>query len=381
MLGKVTASALNVRNGASTSSIVIGSISKGTTVTIEKGKSKSGWYYIHYGSNGGYVSSDYVQIISDNDGTSTPSKPEVVQGIVTASSLNVRSGASTSSSIIGSVSKGAKVTIEKGKSQPGWYYIHYGSNGGYVSSDYIQITNDNGSTTTPTKPEVVQGIVTASSLNIRSGASTGSSIIGSVPKGAKVTIEKGKSQPGWYYIHYASNAGYVSSDYVQITNGNEGNNGSTNYVFSEELVEFIKSYEGFSAHHYRDAAGVDTIGYGSTHGWIMKLQVVTKAQATQALKEEINVMANQIKNNLNSKNVKLNQHQFDALCSFAYNLGTGALFGSTLYKRICSGVRDSSLKENFTAWCYAGGKVLQGLLNRRKEEYDMFMKGDYRRDY
>ncbi|WP_163239091.1 C40 family peptidase [Clostridium sporogenes] len=240
MLGKVTASALNVRNGASTSSIVIGSISKGTTVTIEKGKSKSGWYYIHYGSNGGYVSSDYVQIISDNDGTSTPSKPEVVQGIVTASSLNVRSGASTSSSIIGSVSKGAKVTIEKGKSQPGWYYIHYGSNGGYVSSDYIQITNDNGSTTTPTKPEVVQGIVTASSLNIRSGASTSSSIIGSVPKGAKVTIEKEKSQPGWYYIQYGSNGGYVSSDYVQITDGN----GSTGNSSENEIVQYAKKFLG-----------------------------------------------------------------------------------------------------------------------------------------
>ena len=74
----------------------------------------------------------------------------------------------------------------------------------------------------------------------------------------------------------------------------------------------------------------------------------------------------------------LNQNEFDSLCSFAYNCGVNALINqSTLYKRICDGVRDSSLEENFEAWSHAGKVVLQGLLRRRKAEYKIFMFGVY----
>jgi lysozyme len=73
----------------------------------------------------------------------------------------------------------------------------------------------------------------------------------------------------------------------------------------------------------------------------------------------------QIKTSLDSKGVVLTQNQFDALCSFAHNCGVGGLLGSTLYARTLNGVRDSSLKNNFTAWSKAGGKTLQGFLNRR----------------
>jgi|GEM_PF-2218358 len=149
---------------------------------------------------------------------------------------------------------------------------------------------------------------------------------------------------------------------------------------SSALVEFVKKYEGFSATPYYDAAGVRTIGYGNTYGWIMNKSSVTIAEATQALMEVANAMGVTISNDLKSKGITLTQRQFDALCSFAYNCGTGALFGSTLYSRICAGVRDSSLKANFEAWCHAGTQVLQGLLNRRREEYDMFMFGDYTRN-
>lgn len=69
---------------------------------------------------------------------------------------------------------------------------------------------------------------------------------------------------------------------------------------------------------------------------------------------------------------------WDALASFAYNCGIGALLSqSTLYKRVCSGVRDESLRKNFTDWCHSGGEVSQGLVNRRNEECDMFLYGDY----
>jgi lysozyme len=149
---------------------------------------------------------------------------------------------------------------------------------------------------------------------------------------------------------------------------------------SNKLVDFVKSYEGFRANAYYDAVSVKTIGYGTTKKEFVALGTITEAQATEFLKEEINAMAKQIKVDLDSKGVTLTQNQFDALCSFAYNCGVGALLESSLYKRVISGVRDVSLKDNFTAWSKAGGKTLQGLLNRRIEEYQMFTNADYARN-
>lgn len=154
-----------------------------------------------------------------------------------------------------------------------------------------------------------------------------------------------------------------------------------NGPISSGLVEFIKAYEGFRANKYNDGGGTPTIGYGSTTGWIMSYSTVTVAQATQALMEVLNAFSEGIKSDLNSKGVTLTERQFDSICSFAYNCGTGALYSSTLYSRICSGVRDSSLEANFEAWDHIGTQVSAGLLARRRDEYDMFMFGDYARSY
>ncbi|MGE5627789.1 MAG: glycoside hydrolase family protein [Solirubrobacterales bacterium] len=157
------------------------------------------------------------------------------------------------------------------------------------------------------------------------------------------------------------------------------NNNLINTKFiTNDLIEFVKSYEGFSAIPYDDCAGIKTIGYGSTSGWIIKKSRVTESEALQALSEELNSLAEQIENDLNSKYINLNRQQFDALCSFAYNCGIGALFSSILYRKICNNINDSSLKENFEAWCHNDkGGVIKGLLNRRREEYNIFMYGNY----
>lgn len=153
----------------------------------------------------------------------------------------------------------------------------------------------------------------------------------------------------------------------------------TKAIVSSALIKFVKSWEGFRANAYKDAGGVKTIGYGSTHGWIMKKAHVTEKEATQALTEDINFMATKIKRDLDLKGISLIQQQFDALCDFAYNLGVSSLFTSTLYKRICAGVRDGTLKENFEDWCKCNGHVNKGLKERRKEEFDIFMRADYAR--
>ena len=125
-------------------------------------------------------------------------------GTVTCSSLNVRSGASTSYRKIGSLSYNEKVTIVS--TVNGWYKIKYGSGYGYVSADYIKV-----STTTSTKT----GTVTCSSLNVRSGAGTSYRKIGSLSYNQKVTIVS--TVNGWYKIKYGTGYGYVSAKYIKTS--------------------------------------------------------------------------------------------------------------------------------------------------------------------
>ena len=222
-------SSLNVREGASTSSKVIGSLSGNTKVTIvgEEGA----FYKIEYKGSHGYVAKEYVKDVTEsnnsNQGTQTPEKPSTPEstektGIVNvSSSLNVREGASTSSKVIGSLSGNTKVTIvgEEGA----FYKIEYKGSHGYVAKEYIkdvtESNNSNQGTQTPEKPSTPEstektGIVNvSSSLNVREGASTSSKVIGSLSGNTKVTIvgEEG----AFYKIEYKGSHGYVAKEYIK----------------------------------------------------------------------------------------------------------------------------------------------------------------------
>ncbi|MFH5896280.1 SH3 domain-containing protein [Clostridium perfringens] len=234
-------SSLNVREGASTSSKVIGSLSGNTKVTIvgEEGA----FYKIEYKGSHGYVAKEYVKDVTEsnnsNQGTQTPEKPSTPEttkktGIVNvSSSLNVRSSASTSSKVIGSLSGNTKVTIvgEEGA----FYKIEYKGSHGYVAKEYIkdvtESNNSNQGTQTPEKPSTPEstektGIVNvSSSLNVRSSASTSSKVIGSLSGNTKVTIvgEEG----AFYKIEYKGSHGYVAKEYVKdVTESNNSNQGT-----------------------------------------------------------------------------------------------------------------------------------------------------------
>ncbi|WFD86287.1 SH3 domain-containing protein [Clostridium perfringens] len=222
-------SSLNVREGASTSSKVIGSLSGNTKVTIvgEEGA----FYKIEYKGSHGYVAKEYVKDVTEsnnsNQGTQTPEKPSTPEttkktGIVNvSSSLNVREGASTSSKVIGSLSGNTKVTIvgEEGA----FYKIEYKGSHGYVAKEYVkdvtESSNSNQGTQTPEKPSTPEstektGIVNvSSSLNVREGASTSSKVIGSLSGNTKVTIvgEEGV----FYKIEYKGSHGYVAKEYIK----------------------------------------------------------------------------------------------------------------------------------------------------------------------
>ncbi|MDI3090820.1 SH3 domain-containing protein [Priestia megaterium] len=198
---KVAASKLNVRSGAGTNYGIIGSVVKDQTLSVV---SKSGsWYKINYSGRTGYVSSDYVQA----SGTTTP-PAESTTYTVTASTLNVRSGAGTNYASIGSVTKGQKLAVVSKSGS--WYKINYSGRTGYVSSDYVQASG-----TTAPPAESTTYTVTASTLNVRSGAGTSYASIGSVTKGQKLSVVS--KSGSWYKINYNGRTGYVSSDYVQVS--------------------------------------------------------------------------------------------------------------------------------------------------------------------
>ena len=232
--------ALNVRSGAGTSYSVIGSLSNGANVEIVE--TSGSWYKIKYGSGYGYVSKDYVTVSSSsnsnsgstsNSGSSTTTTTQ--SGTIKVSgALNVRSGAGTSYSVIGSLSNGANVEIVE--TSGSWYKIKYGSGYGYVSKDYVTVSsssnsnsgstsNSGSSTTTTTQSGTIK---VSGALNVRSGAGTGYSVIGSLSNGANVEIVE--TSGSWYKIKYGSGYGYVSKDYVTVSsssNSNSSSSGST----------------------------------------------------------------------------------------------------------------------------------------------------------
>ncbi len=145
-------------------------------------------------------------------------------------------------------------------------------------------------------------------------------------------------------------------------------------LISKQCVDFVKRFEGFYPKPYYDIVGVKTLGYGMTGKEIEGLSSVTEPQASKMLENLLNnKYATPIKQDLDKKGVKLNQNQFDALVSMAYNVGYSGVLGSTLYKNICNGVRDKAIiTANFEMWSMAGGEQVYGLLRRRREEAAMF---------
>ncbi|MBN1059324.1 lysozyme [Clostridium botulinum] len=195
--------------------------------------------------------------------------------------------------------------------------------------------------------------------------------------------DKGK----WYYLEPSSTGfkGEMYGNRAAIIDGKSYTFDCTGAWIEDSLVsskgiDFIKSWEGFYPNKYYDCVGVLTQGYGLTGKEIEDLPAtITEEKATELLKELINKKyAPPIKKDLDSKGVNLDQHEFDALVSFAYNCGTAGLLGSTLYKNIVAGIRDiDTITSNFQAWSNGGGKRIEGLYRRRLKEAAMFLSADY----
>jgi len=138
---------------------------------------------------------------------------------------------------------------------------------------------------------------------------------------------------------------------------------------TEDGLRLIRRFEGFAASPYICPGGYLTIGYGH----VVKnpqafRQPITEDEATQILAIDIQAAERAV---LRLITVPLRDGQFDALVSFAFNLGAGALQRSTLRRKVNAEDHDDVPSE-FAKWVWAGGKKQKGLIRRREAEAALY---------
>ncbi len=134
-------------------------------------------------------------------------------------------------------------------------------------------------------------------------------------------------------------------------------------------LKLIMRFEGFSATPYLCPAGIPTIGYGHV---LEHLQhpVISRNDAKQLLAQDARVAERAVTRLIR---YPLAQHQFDALVSFTFNVGSGALQRSSLRAMINRG-EVTEAADQFLRWVYGGGKKLPGLVKRRTAERALFLE-------
>lgn len=137
---------------------------------------------------------------------------------------------------------------------------------------------------------------------------------------------------------------------------------------SRKGIDIIKKWEGFMPAAYLCPANVWTIGYGHTGG-VNPGDTISRVDAEYLLQTDLLKFEKQV---LSLIIVPLRQEQFDALVSFTFNLGAGALQRSTLRMKLNRGDYNDAADE-FLKWVWAGGRKLPGLLSRRIEERALFL--------
>lgn len=221
----VTGSEVRLRAQANTDCEILANLSRGDSVTVLQ--KMTDWYKVTFDSKTGYVSADFITLNSADSVSSsaagtakvaaaptakapalsaTDTKVKAV-GLVTGDSVRMRSESNTSSSTVTTLSRGTAVSVLDSLS--GWYKINYNGKDGYMSADYLDVKSSATGLSS-------YGIVKADSLNIRSDISTSASVVTTARNGACVDVTG--FEKGWFSVKYNDKSGYVSGDYLTLTN-------------------------------------------------------------------------------------------------------------------------------------------------------------------
>ena len=352
--GKVhVSSCLNLRSAASTSSQIIGRLTNGQTVTILK--NTNGWMQVTTSSGQtGYCSSSYITVTttsssqtnSSGSGSSTASSGSKAT-VKVSGGLNLRSAAGTSSKIISCLSNGESVTVLS--TSNGWSYIQTSAGQkGYCCSTYLTVSStsapasNSGSSSVSGNEKAT--VKVNDSLNLRSAASTSSTVIGSLSNGQSVTVLSASN--GWSYIQTSAGAkGYCCSTYLAI-DGSTTNNPSNS---SSKVLNGLPAYKQYDSEWANTYIGSS---YGGTIHAIGCL--VTSLAMSESYRTQSRVTPNDI------------AHQ----CNFTS--GGGLYWPSNYYA--LSGVSDDSNLSGIYQQLKSGKPVIVGGSNSRSSHW-IIIKG------
>jgi lysozyme len=143
---------------------------------------------------------------------------------------------------------------------------------------------------------------------------------------------------------------------------------------SQKGLDLIKSFEGLKLKPYLCPANIATLGFGNTYypdGTKVKLTdpAITQEKAEELLKFLVVTYEKAVDSFCRDD---ISQSQFDALTSFAYNVGIGNLQKSTLIKKVNANPKDITIADEFMKWNKAKGTVLKGLTRRRQAEANLY---------
>lgn len=142
---------------------------------------------------------------------------------------------------------------------------------------------------------------------------------------------------------------------------------------NQTTIDLVKKYEGLKLKAYLCPANIWTIGYGNTFykdgTKVKRGDIITQTQAEELLKSTLAFFAFKVQPLVTSP---VNENQFGALVSFAYNVGVTALTNSTLLRKVNLNPHDPSIGLEFMRWTKAKGVILPGLVKRRQSEKELY---------
>ncbi len=219
--GTVTGDGLHLRAQASTGSAVLTTAAKGTDVAILSDEA-DGWYSVCLNGVVGYMSADYLSVSTQGEadlGTGTADTE--------GASLHMRAGPGSEYEALASIPAGT--ALELTGIDDGWYRTSYGGVEGYVCSDYVSLSGGGSDA----------GIVNTSgaNLNLRAGPGSEYEKLAAIPAGTALTLTGGEG--GWYKTSYGGVEGYVSGDYILVTDGDTSYDGTLGQQLTAYAQQFL----------------------------------------------------------------------------------------------------------------------------------------------
>ena len=204
-----TTGGVNLRESATTDSNVLRTIAAGTSVEVSE-HDPAGWSSVNVSGVSGFIRSDFLTRggSSGDSGGSTPgSSDQVIATLRTTSTVNLRSGPSTSHSIVRTLS--ANTSVDVLENANGWSRVKHSNTVGFIRSDFL---SESGSSATTT-------LRTVGTVNMRSGPSTSHEIVKSLAAGTSVEVVEQQTN-GWSSVRHGGTSGFIRSDL--LTSGTGG---------------------------------------------------------------------------------------------------------------------------------------------------------------